>query len=326
MNLVIAASLWSLFALFGLRARSRRRNTFQWAILLLAVSMTLNVDSIYTSFEALVPIGNLGNLLANSTMITGLYLLLHSIREGTRNTGKHWQAQWDMWALAATLVIMIISFALLDAPQTSTTFMLDYGDQLATAIYSSVQFVFIGSVMIFTAAILAKNVPHLRSWRYRIGMRILVFGCLIGVALCLSVLTMNVLHLVGELELMRAIGSVHDMLRFLAILVLAVGFAIPPLLRQGMNWRRRKQLQAAAEDVHLIWAEVGAAEADQTTAHQRHQSPARRTTQEISNRVHRMIIEIHDWANLTAAAEPLEQHQWRKIDEAERLCLHVSER
>lgn len=323
MNLVIAASLWILFALFSLRARSRGRNTFQWATLLLAVSMTLNVDSIYTSFDALMPIGNLGNLLANGTMITGLFLVLRAVREGTRSTDRRGQSQWDMWALIATLVIMVSSFTLLDAPQTSTTFMLDFGDQLATAIYSSVQFVFIGSVMIYTGAVLAKSAPYLRSGRYRVGMRVLVFGCFIGVALSVSVLTMNVLHLAGELALMRTIGSVHDVLRLLTILVLAIGFAIPALLRQRMNWKRRKQVQAAAEEVYRIWVDTGVPESEQATAHQ---SLAGRTTREISNRVHRMIIEIHDWANLNAAEESLESHQWRQIDEAERLCLHVSER
>lgn len=326
MNLVIAASLWGLFALFGLRARSRRRNTFQWATLLLAMSMTLNVDPIYAGFEVLMPIGNLGNLLANSSMVIGLFLLLRSIREGTRDTGKHGRSQWDMWALVATLVIMVISFALLDSPQTSMTFMLDYGNQVATAIYSTAQFVFIGSVMSFTATILTKNIPHLRSRRYRMGMRVIVAGCFIGLALCLSVVTMNVLHLVGELELMRTIGSVHDVLRFLTILILAVGFAIPALLRQVMNWRHRKQVLTAAEDVYRIWVQTRTAEADQETSTQEHHPSMRRSTRETSNWVHRMIIEIHDWANLTAAEGSLHQHQWRKIDEAERLCLHVSER
>lgn len=320
MNLVIAGAIWGLFAIFCLRARSRRKNTISWAILLLAVAMTLNVDSVYTSVEALVPIANLGDLLSNASMIIGLFLLLRAIRYGAGSTGGGWRQKWDIGALLVTLSTMVVSFTLLDAPETATTFMLDYGDQLATSVYSSVQYLFLGSVMVYTAAVSARNIPHLRSSRYRVGMRTLVAGCVIGVGLGLSVLAMNVLHLMGELELMRAIGPVHDGLRVLMALTLALGMAIPPLVRQVLNWQRRRQIKAAAEQVYRIWLATGSNEPNQATA------PTRGSTQEISTRVHRMIIEIHDWANLTTKEPAIGRQDWRKIEEAERLCLHSSER
>lgn len=329
MNSTVALVLWVLLLLYTFRVRRRPDNSMYAAIGLIAIAMTTNIDTIYLAVGPLIPIPNLLALVGNLCMLAGVYYLARSIQKGAGAVGTDSRSggPWTRRGAWAAAALMCLGFWATDAQELSTTFMLDYGDQLPAAIYSLAQFIYLGLVLLATYQICQRNVPYMRQKRFRVGFRLITVGCMAGILLCICVVLMDVLHLMDQTSLMRTVGAVYNILRLVAAVVLAAGLSIPPIARQLESRRRRSQLRDIAPAVQQLWQQTVAEEAEFSLAETDHQSVDLRTASpsQLSDVVHRMVVEINDWASLASTRERLTPEDQQMLDNAEKLCLHQSE-
>ncbi|MDR6508444.1 hypothetical protein [Arthrobacter oryzae] len=145
--------------------------------------------------------------------------------------------------LGIVVVALIVSFGMVDAPRTSTSFMRDFGSQWPAAVYSSVQFLYIGAVVAITGFTCFRFRGEMAKPYFRVAFVFIGLGCALAVVLVLAVLGMDVLHLMGELEAMRRLSYVYDAAEVGAMVFLCVGLALPPVARR---LERRSDARAAA--------------------------------------------------------------------------------
>jgi hypothetical protein len=187
-----------------------------------------------------------------------------------------------------------------------------------------VQYLFIGGVMLGTLTTCVRNVPRMMQPRFRIGFSVTGAGCMAALLLCASVVAMDVCHVLGELELMRALGGIYDILFFATMVLLCMGLAIPPLGRQISSLRLRRRVLAVEPEVRRIWANtVATTPSVSLVGANLRGSPAAQElrTDQATEGLHRMLVEIHDYLNVTDSSDTLTAADWRQLDEAEALCL-----
>ena len=198
-TLLVAVFMWTLVLILALRARARPDITMLRVATLIAASLTTNIDEVYLWANNRLPWANALDLMANLLLITGIYYLSVAITRGATRVGalRERGTVWMRRAAQSTAAVMVVSFFLIDAPEPSTTFMLDYGDQPAAGIYSAVQYAYIFSVMTGTLFTCVQNVPKMRRPRFRIGFSIIGAGCFSALLLCATVIAMDVVNVAG---------------------------------------------------------------------------------------------------------------------------------
>ncbi|MCC9195652.1 hypothetical protein QNO08_14650 [Arthrobacter sp. zg-Y820] len=326
MNLLVAAFMWLLVLTLSLRARSRPDNTMLKAAVVIAASLTTNIDGVYLWAAERWPWPNALDLASNVLLIVGVYYLSRAIIAGARTR----DADWNRGGLRAsgaalvTITVMIVSFAFIDNPEPSTKFMLDYGDQPAAGLYSAIQYLYIFAVMSATLVTCVRNVPQMRRKRFRVGFRMIGWGCGVCLLLCLSVIVMDVTHVAGQEGIMRGVGAVYDVLYPLTVVLLSAGLAVPPLGRILSDARIRRQIGAVEPQVTALWlatvAKTPAVSLVGTTAPTLNAGP--QNTREATDSLHRLVIEIHDWINVNGdSAAGLSPAALAALKQAEALCL-----
>jgi hypothetical protein len=324
-SIMVAALMWGLVLVLALRAKHRPDNTLLWAAVVIAISMTTNVPGIYLWTGSWLPPNTL-DLVANLLLVVGVAYLASAIRRGATAAGMagRVEANWMRVAAIVTIVVMSAAFTRIDAPEPSTSFMLTYGSQPAAGLYSAVQYVFIFGVMLGTLTTCIRNVPRMMQARFKVGFSVTGAGCMAALLLCVSVVAMDICHVVGELELMRALGGIYDVLFFTTMVLLCVGLAIPPLGRQINSLQLRRRVLAVEPEVRRIWSSTVATTPSVSLVGPRLQrTPAAQKlrTDQATDGMHRMLVEIHDYLNVTASSDILTAADWRRLDEAEALCL-----
>ena len=144
-SVVVAGLMWALVVILSLRARRRPDNSLLAAAGIIATSMTTNISEVYLWAALWMPWPNALDVVANLLLIIGVAYLATAIRRGAAavGTGKARGQHWTRSAAVVTVTGMIVAFCFIDNPEPSTTFMLSYGDQPATAAYSMIQYLFI---------------------------------------------------------------------------------------------------------------------------------------------------------------------------------------
>ncbi|WP_298044711.1 hypothetical protein [uncultured Citricoccus sp.] len=325
MSIMVAALMWGLVLVLALRAKHRPDNTLMWAATVIAISMTTNVPGIYLWSATWLP-PNALDLMANLLLVIGVYYLASAIRRGATAAGMAGgvEANWTRIAAVVTILVMGAAFMRIDAPEPSTNFMLTYGSQPAAGLYSAVQYVFIFGVMLGTLTTCIRNVPRMIQARFKVGFSVTGAGCMAALLLCVSVVAMDICHVVGELEFMRVLGGIYDVLFFTTMILLCVGLAIPPLSRQINSLQLRRRVLAVEPEVRRIWSSTVATTPSVSLVGARLQrAPAAQKlrTDQATDGMHRMLVEIHDYLNVTASSDILTAADWRCLDEAEALCL-----
>ena len=236
-TIVVAVFMWLLVLTLLLRARSRPDNTMVKAAVVIAASLTTNINGVYLWASDGLPWPNALDLVSNILLIIGVYYLSRAIVRGAgAGDGSVDRAQrWSAVAAAGTVLVMVVAFCLIDDPHASTTFMLDFGDQPAAGIYSGVQYLYIFAVMARTLSTCIRNVPQMRRRRFRAGFRLIGAGCGVGLVLCTSVIVMDIAHVAGAESLMRAVGTVYDISYALTVVLLATGARARRLPLPGMD-------------------------------------------------------------------------------------------
>lgn len=306
MQTIVATFMWVLTVVLTITARRRRSQRILIASLLIACASTLNVDELYLLLDGFAGERNLVTLIAELLQMTGIYFLSAAIVGAVLESDVRHRFR-SLAALVVTLVTITVSFAWIEMEESSTLFMIDYGDQLAAAIYSSVQYVYIIGVLGYTGLVVARHLGSMASLGYQVGFGVVAVGCLAAVLLGLNVIAMNVVHVLGLDEALTALQQIYDPLYVAAMLFLCAGLAIVPvagMVRASTRRRRAARVLHAVED---IW--------------RRHVTQPSIPIHEETDpemRLHRFLVEIEDAQLASAKGVPLSNAERAVLREAER--------
>ncbi|WP_461169390.1 hypothetical protein [Arthrobacter sp. Z1-15] len=323
MSLLVATFMWLLVLTLSLRARARRDNSMLKAAVVIAASLTTNINEVYLWAAEHSPWANGLDLVSNILLILGIFYLSRAITLGaTAGSSRGGGGRWGRVGAVVTIAVMVVSFARIDNPAPSTQFMLDYGDQPAAALYSAIQYLYIFAVMAATLRTCVGNVPKMRRRRFRAGFSIIGAGCGVGLLLCSSVIVMDVTHVTGQEGVMRSVGGIYDVLNPLTVVLLSVGLAVPPLGRIISDITMGRQLRELEPQLKALWnrtvARTPAVSLMGTGADT--VAVPRQSARETTDVIHRLVIEIHDWLAVSGSAE-LSPDEAAALRKAEALCL-----
>lgn len=288
---VAAAVVMWLLVISLLPGTRRRDHSVLTAAITIAVAMTLNIDPVYTGLDTAFAGRNYIDLLANISMVVGIYFLSKAIiRAATPEDDGERRDTVGAVALGVVILGLAASFGFISTRGTSTRFMLDFGDQFPAAFYSAIQFVYIGYVVSVTGATCFRFRPGMSRPYYRVAFTLIGIGCALALLLVTLVLVMDALHLQGQIDAMHAISPAYDFTVIAAIAFLCAGLAIPPVARRILH---RKEAATENELVHGlsgVWEKTAGTQKDvrlqQDVESLVQKDPARR--------LHRMLVEVQD--------------------------------
>ncbi|MET4058768.1 hypothetical protein ABIB35_000293 [Arthrobacter sp. UYP6] len=326
-NLIVVLFMWLLVLTLALRAGSRPDNTMLKASIVIAASLTTTIDSVYLWAADRLPWPNGLDLAANVLLTVGVYYLSRAIVNGARagdslsGTGALWIRRAAMMAV----VIMVLSFAFIDDPDPSHSFMLDYGHQPAAALYSGIQYLYILAVMVGTLMTCLRNVPQMRRKRFRVGFRIIACGCIAGIVLSVSVIIMDLAHVADNERLRASAGIVYDVSNPVTVVLLSAGLAVAPIGRILNDLGVRRQIRVLEPRLRAVWlATVAQSPAVSLVGTTEQSVTAGRdhSTRDTADTIHRLVIEIHDWMELQEnRSRQISPADRDVVDRAEALCL-----
>ena len=299
---IVAIAMWALCIVLLTRLRSRRDQSILLAASAIAVSMTLNLDSVYFVLDGLAGGTNLVLLLSDALLVVGVYFLARAILLGVDPSRAAAMTRPFAVALVATVVVMTTLFSLIDRGPTTGDFMQNHGEQAAASGYSATEYLFIGSVMVLTSVNCLRAFRRMPALANRIGFFTLGIGAALGVLLSLLILLFDVTHVFApQLELGRRLGWLYGLLYSGGIVLMAAGLAFPPIGRQLSESRRNRRARELRAALQPIWQRSAAARYAAET-------PARATEVE---RLRRTFIETQDALlrspELVAGLQPHEQ-------------------
>lgn len=289
---IAAAIIWGLVLCLLPGVRRRSDHSIVVAAVTIASALTLNIDPVYVACDAVLGGRNVLDLGANMLMVVGIYFLSRAIlRAADPSESPAMPDSFGLTVLGLVVVGLIMSFSLIDAHRTSTSFMLDYGGQWTAAIYSAVQFVYIGVVVSMTGYTCFRFRGDMTRPYFRFAFTLIGVGCALAVVLVLAVLGMDIFHLVGDLDSMRALSVVYDGAVIGAMTFLCAGLALPPVARRVARRSDAKTESVLVNGLTEVW--------EKTTGQRtevRLDSGVNNADQRNSARwrLHRMLVETQD--------------------------------
>lgn len=289
---IAAAVIWGLVLCLLPGVRRRSDQSIVVAAVTIASALTLNIDPVYVAGDAVLGGRNVLDLCANMLMVVGIYFLSRAIlRAADPSESPATPDRFGLIVLGLVVVGLIMSFSLIDAPRTSTSFMLEYGGQWSAAIYSAVQFVYIGVVVGVTGYTCFRFRGDMTRPYFRVAFTLIGVGCALAVVLVLAVLGMDIFHLLGDLDSMRALSVVYDAAVIGAMTFLCAGLALPPVARRVTRRSDAKTESVLVTGLTEVWEKTtgirtevrldsGVGNADQRGS--------------ATWRLHRMLVETQD--------------------------------
>ena len=285
---LVATLMWALVASLLVFRHKRADRSITYAAIAIAIAMTLNVDAIYFAVDPLLGGTNIATLLADSLLMTGLFFLGRGVMKSGEYRPQLVRAALSAAMLVTSLLAITVAFLLVKRGMTTTRFMSDLGAQTATATYSIINFAY-GLLVVATMLVLAVS-----QYRHSVGIQrlpaaLLTLGSAFGVALCLTVIAMDITHATGRLDVMYAVQPAYDPLSFLAFLFLCAGFAVQPAVRRAQHRARRRRTNALATQLEPLWNRATSLRPGLSQA-----GPVASVTEDPEGHLHRMIVEIRD--------------------------------
>ncbi|MDI2036810.1 hypothetical protein [Paenarthrobacter nitroguajacolicus] len=287
------ATIMVLLTLIVVATRRQGKDTsILWAAVLISLSLVLNLNHVYIYVDEKFGGRNYTDLGANLLLLVGIYFLARAIHRAASPTPADGSSPRLLGkssvVLAATLAATF--FALIDAPATSTTFMRDYGAQPFAALYSMVQYVYIGSVMATAGYTCLKFRKSWSTGVYTLAFALIGSGCASAVLLVIQVLMLDVLHLLGQLQLMSSLDSLYGALNSATFALLCTGLALPPARRRILGLRDVTETNSVLRTLEPVWAKAirgnRGVTLDLRVVPDHPEKPRRK--------LHRMVVEIQD--------------------------------
>lgn len=287
-QVLIAALMWALMASMLIVRRKRADRSITYTAVAIAIAMTLNVDAVYNTVDPLLGGTNIATLIADTLLMIGLFFL----GRGVMRTGEYRptaiRVAVSLPTLLVSLVAITIAFTFIDRGHTTTLFMIDLGDQPATATYSIINFVYCG-IVLAAMMVLGARQPRSTNGIQRLPAALVTLGSVFGVALCIAVILMDVTHATDQLDLMHAIQPAYSPLSLLTFFFLCAGFTAQPIVRRAQHHARRRQTFTLAEELEPPWAQ-----ATRLRPGLSHAEPLATSGDDPEAQLHRKIVEIRD--------------------------------
>jgi hypothetical protein len=290
-QVVAAALIWLLVIALLPGIRVRRDHSVLTAAVTISIALTLNIDQVYIGTDSILGRDNFVDLLANISMVVGIYFLSRAIiRAATQDETGEKRDSPGVTLLAVVIVGLAASFSAIVTQGSSTRFMVDYGDQWPAALYSSIQFLYIGYVVSVTGVTCFRFRGDMSRPYFRTAFTLIGVGCSFAVLLVLLVLVMDVLHLQGRLDAMRTVAPIYDAVVLAAMTFLCVGLAIPPVARRVLRRRKSVTEEELISDLTKIWDKTAKKRQDVRLV----PDTEIVSQQDRAQRLHRMLVEVQD--------------------------------
>lgn len=316
MTAVLASALmWLLLACLLIVRRGRAERTITYAALIIAIAMTLNIDSVYVSLDRTVGSTNFVTLVADLALTVGVFFLGRGVMKASDHQSRSVQLALGTPALATALVCAIVAFFLIDRGSTTTTLMLDLGYQPAAAAYSMIHFAYYAIVLTAMAALAARQLRMNRGVQL-LPPASLVLGSIFGFTLSAVIITMDVAHVAGDLDLMTAVSVAYNPLYLLTFVFLCFGFAGQPVARTMHARSRERATRALSRELEPLWARAiavrpGISQIQDAPFH----------TDDGETLLHRQIVEIRDAMIDTRVSFEVSDDERGLVERAERHLL-----
>ncbi|MDQ0575247.1 DUF6545 domain-containing protein [Agromyces albus] len=312
---LVSALMWLLLACLLILRRGRGERSITYAALIIAIAMTLNIDSIYVALDGRVGGANLVTLLADLSLTVGVFFLGRGVMKASDHQPRSVQLALGTPALATALVCAIVAFFLIDRGSTTTTFMLDLGYQSAAAAYSMIHFAYYAIVLTAMAVLAARQLRVNRGVQL-LPPASLVLGSVFGVALTGVVITMDVAHVAGNLHLMAAVSVAYGPLYLLTFMFLCLGFAGQPVARSLQARSRERTTRTLTRQLEPLWARAiavrpGISQREDASFH----------ADDGETVLHRKVVEIRDATIDTRVAFEVNEVERELVERAERHLL-----
>ncbi len=290
---ILAATLMAALTLIVLTTRRPGKDTsILWAAVLISISLALNINAAYTFVDGLLAGRNYVDLGANLLLLVGVYFLARAIHRAASPASERVASPR---VLGKSGVIIAASaatalFAFIDAPNTSTMFMREYGDQPAAALYSAVQYAYIGAVMATAGWTCLWFRSSWSTGVFTLAFGLVGLGCASAVLLVVNVLLLDLLNVLGHEEVMTSLGGIYAVLNSMTFILLCTGLALPRASRRVLTVLDSNRTNAVLSDLKPVWSRAVIGNSgitlDTRVVTYRDHRPRRE--------LHRMIVEIQD--------------------------------
>lgn len=316
--ILVSALMWTLLASLLILRRGRDERSITYAALTIAVAMTLNIDPVYETLDSLAGGTNLVTLAADLALMVGIFFLGRAVSRASDHQSRAVQFVLRRSTLAIAFVCAIIAYFLIDRGTTTTNFMLEFGAQPAAAAYSMIHFVYYGSVVAAMAVLSARQV-RVNEGVQRLPSVSLLLGSTLGVMLAAVIITMDLAHVTGNVDLLAAVSVAYGPLNLLTFFFLCLGFASQPAARTVQAHSRERKTRMLVRELEPLW---GAATAVRPGISQN--EAAAFHADEPETLLHRQLVEIRDAMIDTRVSFELNEAERELVERAELHLLGAS--
>lgn len=285
---LVSAFMWLLVASLLVLRRGRSERNITYAALTIAIATTLSTDPVYRMLDRLAGGTNRITLVADVALMIGVFFLGRGVLKASEHEPAAVRLALGKFTLVGALVVAVVAFLLVDRGGTTTTFMLDLGGQPAAAVYSMIHFVYYGIVLTAMAALATRQLRSSEGAQLLPPASLLI-GSIFGVSLSVVVITMDLAHSVGNLDLMIAVAGAYGPLFLLTFFFLCLGFASQPAARSMQARSRERRARMLVDELAPIWAEAtrvrpGISQSEDVAFH----------ADGADTLLHRQVVEIRD--------------------------------
>lgn len=301
----VALLMWTLVIALIATIRARVDQSVLYASCAVALSLLFNIDSLYLTVDSWLGGRNWLDLLANLLLVAGVYFLSRTVLRAVN--GPKFSSRLLRIGLLAVLAMITVLFVLIEAPSSSTTFMAEYGAQIPAALYSMVQFSYVGLVMMATAGACIRHRSSMTTPGFRVGLTIIAAGCFSTIALVFLILALDALNLLGS-PMLGVVGVLYSPVYVLSVALLCIGFATAPLSRLAQRIITRRRIRVSIKELGEILARRNGA------------APTTFAVESREAQLHRLAVSLRD-AVIARPDEALLPGDLTVLERAERLLL-----
>lgn len=270
--------------------RHRTDHSLLYASCSFVVSFVTNIPVIFmpidTGLSQAVGKHNLLGLVGTLAMVAGVYFLARAVLRASWTADKPGYERTFRAFIFVIMAGMVLSFWNIDTSHSSTAFMAEFGHQPAAALYSMLQFGYIGVVMVVLGVFTAKSARTQVSRLRKTGATLIAAACATAAVMVISVFGMDIANLRGDEETLSIFAAIYSPATVLTMLLLCVGLSLFPAAghRESRSSATAKShllslLKAVREKLPTVEEDFIALETGQV---------------DIDFRLHRYIVEIQD--------------------------------
>lgn len=287
-QVLVSSVMWTLVASLLILRRGRADHSITYASVTIAIAMTLNVDPVYLAVDPIFGGTNFVTLSGDMLLMIGLYFLGRGVMRAGEYRPRLVRIAISLPTLIIALVCVATMFSFARRGESTTKFMSEFGDQPLVGSYSITVFTYCGVVLTAMLA-LALGQFRVTQGALRVPAVLLAIGSSCGIALCVTVLLMDVTHLIGALDLLQIFEAAYGPLTLATFLFLCAGFVSQPATRSVLRRLRSVRTDAFLMQLEPIWRDATKLRPGLSEWH-----PTTGIFEDPEAKLHRHVVEIRD--------------------------------